>query len=828
MYPLSKRIYMIKSKNCITLLLAITCLLLAFSANAQKEYTNEQINGYKIKAQDQLQFFVYMLNTLGDNQTSPRDKDVIIRESYKKIFRDEKVQVEDDLSENRKVITNKDITAYLKDIEFFFKQVKFEFDIKNIEAFNRENGQLSLKVTLNRTIKGTGLEGEIILNTKPRFIELNLDKETDELAIVSIYTTKVSRDVALKEWWRTLSFGWKDIFKARSSITSDSVSIAQLNKIAAIDSIDLSGNSIIVSAQPLTMLVDLKYINISKTRIVDIAPLSSLNGLTSLNISYTGINDLTYLRYAENIKSLNIANSKVTSLEPLQNLQQLEFLSISATSINEFTILKYFTNLHTLDLSETNFGQLTILEGLKGLRTLNLSRTSIYNLSNALSAKTLENLDVSFTGILDLAPLGNYSALNTLNINNTQVADLAPLLGIKTLEKVYADNTLLTKEKVTAFKDARPKVIVVINSEELSAWWKGLTPNWKNALRTYIANGKDQVPTKEQLAKLISIDSLDVAGTGLEDLVPLSKFLRLRYLNISDNTIANFDELRNLSTLVELKANRSGITKTKSVLSLNKLQSLDLSDNKLMAESILSLSKLKNLTLLNIDNTGTSKQTVSQFGSQIDNGCIVIFDTKGLQFWWNKLGNNWQKILKLQVTVSPEPTSKELHQLIALKRIVIVDETILTLKPLEQFLQIESLYLEKVTLNSLESVKGLGAIKSLTVKFSPISSLEPLSEITSLEVLNLNNTAIEDLRPLETLNNLKELSVAGTKIDDLKGLETLYNMQVLDISSTQVKKLKRLDELIYLKSLTCFNTRISSREVEKFNEDHPDCTVSHY
>ncbi|HNP19132.1 MAG TPA: leucine-rich repeat domain-containing protein [Fulvivirga sp.] len=818
---------MTKSKNHIVFLFCLTCLLLTFTAHAQKEYTEEQINGYKMKAQDQLQFFVYMLNTLGDSQTSPRDKDVIIRESYKKIFRDGKVQVEDDLSENRKAITNKDITAYLKDIEFFFHEVKFEFDIKDIDAFTRENGQLSLKVSLNRTIKGTGLEGEIILNTKPRFVELNLDKETDELAIVSIYTTKVSRDVALKEWWQTLSFGWKNIFKARSSITYDSVSLSELNKIAAIDSIDLSGNSVIVSAEPLTMLVDLKYINISKTRIVDLAPLSSLNGLTGLNISYTGINDLTYLRYAENIKHLNIANSRVTSLEPLQNLQQLESLTISATNVNEFTILKYFTNLRKLDLSETNFGQLSILEGLKELRNLNLSRTNIYSLNNTMSAKTLENLDVSFTGIIDLSPLGNYSALNTLNINNTQVADLTPLVGIKTLEKVYADNTLLTKEKVTAFKDARPDVIVVINSEELSAWWNGLSPNWKNALRPYIANGKEQ-PTKEQLAKLISIDSLNVAGNGLEDLVPLSKFLRLRYLNISDNTIANFDELRNLSGLIELRASHTGLTVVRSILSLNKLQKLDLSDNQLTTESVMKLSKLKNLTLLNIDNTGTSKQTVSQFGSQIDNGCTVIFDSKGLQVWWNKLDNNWQKILKLQITLSPEPSTKELHRLIALKRIVIVDEHIVNLKPLEQFLQIESLYLEKVTLNSLESVKALGAIKKLTIKLSPISSLVPLSEITSLEVLNLDNTAIEDLRPLAALLDLRELSVAGTKINDLKGLETLYNLQVLDISSTQVKRLKRLDELIYLKSLTCFNTRISSREVGKFREGHPDCMVNHY
>ncbi len=79
------------------------------------------------KVRDLVAFFQLLLNTLGSSTTSARDKDVVITQSYAKIFRDAKVQIEDDLDEDRKTITNKDVVAYLKDVDFFFTDARFEF-----------------------------------------------------------------------------------------------------------------------------------------------------------------------------------------------------------------------------------------------------------------------------------------------------------------------------------------------------------------------------------------------------------------------------------------------------------------------------------------------------------------------------------------------------------------------------------------------------------------------------------------------------------------------------------------------------------------------------
>jgi hypothetical protein len=143
--------------------------------------TDPEIKQHEQKVKDMVAFLEYVLNTIGNDGTSARDKDVLITESYTKIFRDAKVQVEDDLVEKRNVITNKDVQAYLKDVDFFFNNIKFEFKIKDIQGKVNANDKLFYRVSLIRNIQGTTVEGKAINNTIPRFIEINYDPKDKDL-----------------------------------------------------------------------------------------------------------------------------------------------------------------------------------------------------------------------------------------------------------------------------------------------------------------------------------------------------------------------------------------------------------------------------------------------------------------------------------------------------------------------------------------------------------------------------------------------------------------------------------------------------------------------
>src|SRR5690606_3624013 len=229
----------------------------------------------------------------------------IIRDSYQKIFRDENVQVEDDLLLDRKVITNKDVTAYLKDVEFFFKDAQFKFKIREVKPSIKDNDELFFIVSLDRTLFAIGLNDEEIENTQPRFVEINLDKESNELKIASIYTTKLSRDKELTEWWNTLSLEWSSYFREKYNFSEDSLTIDQILAVSDIDSLDLSGNTIIQDLSPLLALRELKYIDISSTNISDLSPISNVTFLSYLDISNTPTEDIQFIKYSERLNYLD-------------------------------------------------------------------------------------------------------------------------------------------------------------------------------------------------------------------------------------------------------------------------------------------------------------------------------------------------------------------------------------------------------------------------------------------------------------------------------------------------------------------------------------------
>jgi len=798
------------------------------SAQEIEGFDKKEIESYKSKAEDQVRFLEYLLNTLGSKDASNRDKDVIITESYLKIFRDGKVQIEDDLAENRNVLINKDVTAYLKDIDFFFHNAQFDFDIQSTEAFLRDNGELFFKIELLRTLKATGIEGESILNTRTRFVEINLDKESDELQIASIYTTKMSRDEALKEWWDNLSLGWKELFRNKIEVEGDSLEMSQLYEIASLDSLNLSKNDFVVNLEPLSFLVDLKYVNLSHTKIESIAPLSSLTELQQLIIAHTTIKELSYLRYAEKMRHLDVSFTPVQKIDALENLGNLVVLNLSGADVRDFDVLKNFSKLNKLDLSETFFNQPEVFTEMTSLEKLNMSRSNLSNLTEQMSPKTLKDLDISFAYISDLSPLKSYENLKILNINNTQVEDLTPLESLGTLEKIYADNTFVSEEQINDFIDSNPGKLLVVNSEELSDWWSNLSEQWKRALGTQIGNKGGDVPQKEQLTKLLLKDSLSIMNSGLSDLSPIEKFSRLRYLAISNNPIRSLVPVEELNALSELEAENIGLNSTQSILRLKKLRKLNLSQNQLAAEQFLNLAKLNNLTELNVNGSGVEKESVAKFLSQKASECSVIYDSEGIDQWWSNLDETWQTIFRLQFPISSRPTSKELHDLLAIKSIVIIEEEIQGLRPLSQFINLENVHLERVGFIDLETVAAIRRVNQLTILECPISNLEPLTQLYGLEKLVLDFTAVSDLKPLEELQGLEYLSLAGTQVKNLKGIETLIGLKYLDISSTQVRWIGKLELLDNLDQFICYNTRIFDFSLNKFKEEHPNCTVRFY
>ena len=780
-------------------------------------------NGYDQRVKDMVAFLEYLLNTIGDKETNNRDKDVIINESYSKIFRDGQVQIEDDLLEDRQSVINKDVVAYLKDVDFFFRDAGFKFDIIKVEQLTRDNGKPFFRVEMNRSLEAVSIEGKNIKNTQKRFVELNLDEAKDDLKIASIYTTKVSREEELMAWWSELSYEWNKIFKILLN-TNENVNAEMLNRIAAIDSLNLSGNQYIFNIEPLYVLSNLKFLDISQTRIADLGPLRSSSTLETLVANQSEVYDLEYLKYLRNLKTLDVSNTRIRDIAVIDQFSSLTNLNLSGNYITDFQPLRGLRGLASLDLSSSAISSTHTLKEIVGLVSLNLSNTLISNLDGLAGMSLLKELDVSKTDVNNLTALSGTHELEVLNINQTGVQSLEPLAQLKKLRRVYCDNTRITESEATAYMTRHKNVLVINNSQQVLQWWAKLDFGWQKALGTYFT-GNYASPSKEDLVMLLNIDSLNLKKSGLNSSEPLSKFYKLRYLDLSQNNIRTLDPLINLDKLETLKVSSTSVDMVMPLKNLKNLRYLDLSSTRV--SDIYLLSYLGNLQYLNVDDAAVSWEAVKEFHAEHPE-CTIIFDADYLSNWWQKMNEDWKEVFRKNNNFEGTPDVEMLHKIVAQDKVTIDQAAISDLRPLWDFLSLKELYISGSPLSDLTTLPALTQLETLECKQLPLEDLAPIGALSSLKKLNISNTAINDLRPLATLSKLEVLNCSGTNLSNLRGLENLVSLSKLDCSNTRVNRLDQIFGLENLIELSCYNTRLNRRDISGFQGVNPECKIVYY
>ena len=789
---------------------------------AAPSLTDPELKAHEQKVKDMVAFLEYVLNTLGNSSTSARDKDVLITESYTKIFRDAKVQVEDDLVEKRNVITNKDVQAYLKDVDFFFDNIKFEFKIKDIQGKVNANDKLFYKVSLIRNIQGMTAEGQAINNTIPRYIEINYDPNDKDLKIVSIYTNEFNEKTALTNWWKELSFEWQSIFKKKMNVIGDSMQLNDIKNVIALDALDLSGNSYIQDVEPLTQLVDLQHLDLSGTAVTDITPLRNLTGLTSLNLSNTNVEDLSALKYSDKLVDLNINNTLVSDISVFEKFLNLEHLEMKNTSVTDFTMIQNLTQLNYLSLENSKILDITPLGSLTMMGELNLSRTGIVNLAPLSSMKSLALLDLDSAKFTDISILKTLDALEVLSVNYTAISNLSPLQDLKKLERIYCDHTLVNRDLADSFMASNPEVLVIFDSEDLRGWWNTLPAEWKTVLS---GTAKIQInPTKEELAQVTNIDSINVSdNASVLDLEPLKKLPKLRAVVAAKTSIKDLTPLKDHRDIRVLDVSHTNVADISAVSHMSKLTVLKADNSDI--QNLEALTSLPTLQSVYADETAIDNSIVQEFLEKRPS-CLVIYKTSNLEQWWDSLPDAWKQVFQTQVPIRPKSRKEDLHRLVELETIHFKDAPVTELTSLGPFVLIKELDFSGTGISDMTPLASIQSLRSLHATNSPIRALAPLSSITTLEDLDLSNTPVEDLRPIRPLENLKVFNCSGTQVSSLNALEQLF-LESIDFSNTSVKNMDAIFGMP-LKTLKCYNTRISSKTVEKFKSSNPSCNVVFY
>ncbi len=845
----------------------------------------KEVAAYKTQCRQMMEYLQGTLNFLGDPGNPPAEKEIIIDDSYLKIFENDKVQIEGDLDAHRAVAIHKDVQAYLKDVVFFYKQVTFSFYVTGINPLLAQNGQIYFKVTLNRNLKGITVEGDTVDNNQLRYVEINLDLEKNSLKIASIYTDKPNNDREVQYWWNNLSPAWKDYFgksvRVYDSIPLNNISafgndylVVKTTKIISADSlpqdttssrqvedsllfrndstavvydtlaitntelmvqlirylrntrkIDISDNLDIENLAPLSEMDNLRSLNCAHTLIGDLTPLRTLSRLQILDITGCPVETLNPLRYVSALREMDAAYTSLSEVSVLGNLKNLEMLNLAHTLINALPDMKAVQNLRTFELNGTSLQNVDSLSSLVHLANLNLAKCPVKDFAPLAKLTALQSLNLDSTFIVDLHPLNTLDSLSILQINGTRVSDLLPLAKLPALKYIYCDNSGIDGRSATAFNKINPQCQVIYNSGKLEKWWKTLPGPWKNVFVSHA--GIHRPVTKEQLHKILLIKKLNLKNNNsLHQLKPLEILIQLKELNISGTAVSDLKPLAQVTTLRHLNISNTKVRSLAPLQNLKNLQSIDIRNTGI--HNLMPLAHNRYLKLVLADSTQVRQKDVFALEKHVPQ-CLVLFQTPRLKLWWDSLGLSWKKAFSQQMELDRPPTSEQLQELVNLKELDISNHLdIKGVEPLTVFVHLEVLKLDNTSITDITPVSGLKRLKVLSVTNSPLWDITPLAAMKQLRSINLENTSIEDLYPLQGLRYMEKLNVSGTRIKNLKPLAKLTGLHELIINNTRVNSLKYVMLLPRLTLLRCDHTLLRERKVKSFEQKHPKTKVIFY
>ncbi len=834
--------------------IALVCAIIfsfIVGGHAQK-LTKEEIARYETEIRTMVNYLEETLNFIGDSTASAQEKSIVFTESWSKIFIDDKVQVEDDLDVNRNTPINKDVQAYLKDIDFFFKWATFQFDVQSIANNTREDGVVFFKVTLSRHLTARTINDEPIDDIRNRFVEINLDRQKNSLKIASIYTSKVNEAEALREWWNGLSTNWKNrlggdimlydsiplqrivitttgFVDVNDKIYENSLKDvdAKLKLVTQKQSVDLSGILGIISLEPLSELSDLTWLDFSGTSVDDISPLRNANKLKTLRANNTLVEDLSSLKYCLTLEELEVSNTAVNDLSVLAYLPNLRKINLSDSQINRTNGLKNCPSLVSLNLSGTRIPNINVVQDLPLLKSLDISNTAIRDLTPVSSLKELQSLNISGSAVSNLQALSELEDLRELYCSNTSISDLTPLKSNRRLIRIYCDHSGIHDAEASAFLQTNPYTLVIYDTEALKTWWRELPIYWKAVFSKQITNVESE-PTTEQLHEIINLQELDLSGnTFLQNLVPVSRLINLRTLNISNTEINFLQPIQGLMNLESLNISHTYIRDLSPLKEMTNLKYLNIMNTPV--DDFAPLLNDNSLELIEADSTDVNPSQIIVL-KESQRQVHVIYQTEALKDWWIGLDPIWQAIFRNAIDTQDEiPNALDLQRVVDIQELEIgVEFPIISLEPLKNFL-----WLERLTING-QSVRDIAPLENklylveLNVQNNPIRSLKSIESSTKLELLNIENTQINDLGPLSKMHNLVTLNAAGTPVKSLKPLSGLHSLENLFVNNTDVRSISPVEDIAMLKQLKIYNTKVRARDVEKLQQKRMDLNIIYY
>lgn len=796
-----------------------------------------------------------MLNLLGDPEVSRQDKDQMINQSYLKYFENEKVQIEDDLDPQRQLPINKNVQAYLQDVVFFYKNIHFSFKVKDIKKGLNDKDEIYFKVSMEEHLEGINLYGEALNEINDRYFEFNLNEKEQEFKVVSIYTTKLSEQEDIATWWNELDLPWRkyfcdeivihdslsysDLLDKHPMVTigdtlilndsdtvffSTSMLYSSIKSLFAKTSIIIVASDSIVNLDPLNKFTELSTIDFSDCAIDDVSPLRSTLSLKEINAANSLISNLNDLLYLNDLKKVNIDNTVLNDLGVAGSWANIEVLSLKNSPISDFSFLASLTSLLHLNMGGVHTANYDALEALENLVSLDLSGSDFNDLTAVGLLLNLTSLRIDDTPIRSLDMLNSDLNLEIISFDNTSIDSIGPLVGMKKLKMIYCDNTKITQETVQTFVMERPEVLVVYETQSLQNWWVELDSNLKDFIRSQIDSISEPLST-ELLHRIIFTESVDLSEmSNINSLEGFQQLINLKELNISGTNVSDLSPISGFSQMSTLNINQTQVADLFPIAGLANLSTLSI--EKTVVKDLKPLESIESLKIIKADSSAITQEEALRFSDS--SNAVLLYQSEYLLKWWGELDDEWLHFFSKKLAFNKSPSAQELQELVNVDSLVLVKLSGTSIDAIEEFKRLKHLKLDDMNVSDMSVLPELDRLETLVINNGKVSDFASIQQVKKLTELDLANTSLNNLDFIAPLANLKVLKVSSTAIESIKPITLLANLEYLDLSNTRVKRINYLNKLESLKEVKLTNTIISQRKISSFQRIRPDVKVVFY
>ena len=585
---------------------------------------------------------------------------------------------------------------------------------------------------------------------------------------------------------------------------------------SAVSRLQLEGLNI-ESLGPITEMVNLRQLDLSRTQITDISGLDKLSGLEEITLRELGVKDYSPLKNLTFLKSIN-----------------LSWNNLGDEQINDFFSPGSFGYLEKFRCSECGISDLSFLKNLPFIEEVELGNNEISDISPLLELLYLERIYIErnqirdITGLADLLQLGRNSYIrineNPLTAESIVVAKELQQRGV---EIEFPNFPTATPTPLPTPTPTPPANAVLFNDYNL-----------EKLIRKEVGKGIQGYLVKKDVAEITRLDAEDLSIydlTGIEqlsnltnlrlprnnitNLKPLSRLKKLRSLNITNNNISDLSPLNELNNLKVLfvAANDIGTLRLAPKI-LKKLEILSIAGNNFNNpdELVESLGQLENIQVLGLEGVSA----IDNIG-WMNNG---VFNSKSGEQGLYRLN-----IAGTSITAVPELTNlKNFVDGIKIeakqgqnttKPLFVYNSECLNEKAQEE---VNSLGIESddrpdpnncgrnKKQSSAIQLSGNGSSFFSDVQLEQAImqevgfSYDMLSDINALagiNRINLSAKGINDLTGIQFMTNLMELDISENNIQDIWALEGMYRLEHLNIEANPIYDISVLNSIPNLRLL---------------------------